>query len=429
MLAPVEHMVIRDVELVDPSLDLRTVADVSITNGRISAIGTARSKKGRQLRGQDCLLLPSLTDLRARLGQPGEEYREDLQSGLKAAARGGYGAVCQLPNTRPVADTGVVLDAMLREASEVGGARLLPLAATTRGLQGEHLAEYGELKACGAVALSDGDGPPPRASVLRRILEYAQTFDMLVMQRPIESSLGRGTLAHEGAVATRLGLRGCPAEAEEIALSQALALVRLTGARFHATALSTRQAVRLVREAKSQGIPVTADVSVHNLTFTDEVLKGFDTNHRLDPPLRSQEHQDALWEGLLDGTIDAVVSDHTPLSQPEKNHEFEVALPGALGLEFTLSLLLAHVRSGRLPLERLVAATSTRPAELLGLRPPRVAVGELANFTLVAPNETWSPARQPLLSKSRNTPLLDTQLDGQVRLTLVDGIIVYDPLA
>lgn len=370
-------------------------------------------------------MLPSFTDLRARFGEPGFEYRETVASGLRAAAAGGYGAVCVLPDCDPVADDATVIEAIHNHAERANSGELLPIGALTHGLKGKELAEYGSLKNVGVVALSDADGFVSKASLMRRIFEYALTFDLLVMQQPTDPSLAEDTVMHEGAVSVRLGLRGCPSTAEHIALERDLALVRETGARYHASALSTKEAVAAIARAKAEGLSVTADVAVANLVWTDADVAHYESSYRVVPPLRDRTHQDALLEGLETGTLDAVSSNHSPRSTLEKSGEFDLSASGMTSLETTLSSLWALHEAGRMSLRTLIRSLVEGPSRVLHRESPRLVEGAAASFTLIDPSRSWTPSGESLLSKSWNTPLLGQSLRGKVLMTLHRGAILY----
>ncbi|MBC7793173.1 MAG: dihydroorotase [Clostridia bacterium] len=364
------------------------------------------------------LVLPGLVDLRAHLREPGEEYKEDIESGVRAALAGGVTTVVAQPDTKPCIDNGEIVN-FVRRRGEATAGRVLVAGAVTKGLKGEELAPIGEMRRAGAVMLSDGDNWVRDAGLMRRALEYARDFNLTVSTHAEEATLARGGHMHEGAMSVRLGLRGIPSVAEETALARDLALATYTGGRLHVAHVTSARAVEMIRDAKGRETDVTCDVSVHHLVFTDKDLSNFDSNLRLVPPLRTELDRQALIRGLADGTIDAIVSDHAPQSVLEKDLPFHEALPGAIGLQSLLPLAMAT----ELPLETIVARLTTGPAavlhsQTLGL----LAAGDIA---IVDPAAEWQLARLTILSKCMNTPLTGRVLRGRVDVTVFGGRIVY----
>ncbi|MGK4004324.1 dihydroorotase [Sorangium sp. So ce1036] len=420
------------VRAVDPAQQLDDVVDVVVEDGVISRVGRGaatddlrRAAQAEIVQGDGLLLLPAFVDLHAHLREPGHEYKEDIASGLAAAAAGGFAHVCAMPNTKPVNDTRSITEAMVARARALGGPALHPIGAITMGQRGAELTEMADLKDAGAVAVSDDGRCVTSSAVMRRALEYAKTFDLTVIQHAEDHALTEGALMHEGAVATRLGLRGWPRVAEDIIVARDVLLAEATGGRYHVAHVSSLGAVRILREAKSRGIPVTAEVTPHHLTLTDAAVIGYDTACKVNPPLREQADVDALREALADGTIDAIATDHAPHSTLEKDCEFAEASPGLIGLELVVPVLLDLVRAGALPLGRLVDALTRAPARVASLAAPTIKAGARAELCLVDPNLTFvlDPAR--LRSKSKNTPLLGRQLTGRVKMTLAAGRVVF----
>lgn len=426
-------LVLRGVRAVDPAERLDAVVDVVIENGTITRIGRGaatdeliKAERALVIDGHGLLLLPAFVDLHAHLREPGQEYKEDIASGLAAAAAGGFAHVCVMPNTRPVNDTRSITEAMIAKAREVGGPTLHPIGAITMGQKGNELVEMADLKDAGAVAVSDDGRCVMSSAVMRRALEYAANFDLPVIQHAEDHTLTEGALMHEGAVSTRLGLRGWPRVAEDIIVARDVLLAELTGARYHVAHVSSRGAVRIIREAKSRGIKVTAEVTPHHLTLTDAAVIGYDTACRVNPPLREPEDVAALCEALADGTIDAVATDHAPHSTLEKDCEFAEASPGMIGLELVLPLLLARVRERAVPLSRLVDALTAAPSRIVGLTSPSLRSGALAEVCLVDPERRWVVEPNRLRSKSKNTPFLGKEVTGSVLLTMAKGRVVFD---
>jgi len=429
-------LVITGVRAVDPAANLDAVVDVIVENGKITRLGAGAatpeilgSERARVLRGEALLLLPAFIDLHAHLREPGQEYKEDIASGLAAAAAGGFAHVCVMPNTRPVNDTRSITEAMIATARAVGGPMLHPIGAITLGQKGAELVEMADLKDAGAVAVSDDGYCVTSSAVMRRALEYAANFDLPVIQHAEDHALTEGAQMNEGAVSTRLGLRGWPRVAEDIIVARDVLLAEVTGAKYHVAHVSSRGAVRILREAKARGIRVTAEVTPHHLTLTDASVIGYDTACKVNPPLREPEDVAALCEALADGTIDAVATDHAPHSSLEKDCEFAEASPGMIGLELMLPLLLSRVREGALPLARLVDALTAAPGRIVGLEAPTLREGAIASLCLVDPARRWTVDPARLRSKSKNTPFLHKEVTGSVELTLANGRVVHDVLA
>jgi dihydroorotase len=330
-----------------------------------------------------------------------------------------------MPNTSPVNDTRAITEAMVARSKEAGSGsagapRLHPIAAITKGLGGKDLTEMADLRDAGAVGVSDDGKCVMNAAVMRRALEYARTFDLVVSQHCEDHDLTAGALMHEGAVATKLGLRGWPRVAEDVIVARDLLLAELTGARYHVAHISSKVAVRLLREAKSRGILVTAEVTPHHLTMTHESVLGYDTVCKVNPPLREDEDVEALREALRDGTIDCIATDHAPHSSLEKDCEFAAASPGMIGVETVL------VRRGAIKPSRLVESLSIAPAKIAKLEGGTLAVGARADVAVIDPDARWTVSRDTLRSKSLNTPLLGREVQGRARLTLVDGKTAHE---
>jgi dihydroorotase len=429
-----ELLVIRRARLFDPSSTLDVVGDVVVERGRITRVGPhaagelERAERALVIDAEERLLLPAFVDLHAHLREPGQEYKEDIATGLAAAAAGGYAHVCVMPNTRPVNDTRAVTEMMRARARSVGGPSLHPIAAITKGQQGKELTEMAELRDAGAVGVSDDGVCVMNSAVMRRALEYAKNFDLPVIQHAEDHDLTAGADMHEGAVSTRLGLRGWPRVAEDVIVARDVLLAEYIGARYHVAHVSTRGAIRIIREAKSRGINVTCEVTPHHVLLTDESVIGYDTACKVNPPLREEEDVEALREALADGTIDAIATDHAPHSPLEKDCEFSAASPGMMGLELCFGLLHGLVQQSGLSLSRLVDALSTRPAKIIGIEAPRLREGALAELVLVDAGSRWTPRAVELRSRSKNTPFMKHELTGRVLMTMANGGVVYDAL-
>jgi dihydroorotase len=423
-------LVLRGGRVIDPSRGFDGTADVVIEGKRISRVGpgAASGVTGERVRVIDasgCWVVPGFVDLHVHFREPGQEYKEDIESGLRAAAAGGFTSVCPMPNTRPVNDTRAITEMMMARARAAGGPRLYPIAAATIGSSGKLLTEMSDLREAGAVGVSDDGHCLMNAAVMRRALEYARTFDLVFSQHCEDHDLTAGAQMHEGEVSTRLGLGGWPRAAEDVIVARDLVLAEATSARYHVAHVSSMGAVRLLREAKSRGMSVTAEVTPHHLTLTHDALLGYNTACKVNPPLRELEDREALRQALKDGTIDCIATDHAPHSSLEKDCEFEAASPGMIGLEPAISVLLDLVREEFLTPLRLIEVMSTAPAKVARLPGGTLREGEAADITVIDPNRSWTLAPGALHSRSTNTPLLGQTLRGQVVLTLVDGATVH----
>ncbi len=423
----------REVRVIDPRVGRDEIADVVVEGGVLRAVGVgagrepARSERARVVDGKGMWMLPAFVDLHAHLREPGEEYKEDIASGLRAAARGGFAHVCAMPNTKPVNDRRAVTEAIVARAREVGGPALHPIGAITIGQKGAELTEMADLRDAGAVAVSDDGVCVMNAAVMRRALEYARTFDLPVIQHAEDHHLTEGAQMHEGATSTRLGLRGWPRVAEDVIVARDVLLAEATGGRYHVAHVSSLGAVRILREAKARGLAVTAEVTPHHLLLTDEAVIGYDTACKVNPPLREPADVEALRAALADGTIDAIATDHAPHSSLEKDCEFAEARPGMLGLELVVPVLLELVKQGALPLARFADALSTAPSRIVSIDGPRLAAGARAEVVLIDPDKTF--VVKDLASKSKNTPFWGRSYTGAVVMTMAGGAIVYDGLA
>lgn len=426
-----ELLVLRGVRAVDPSRDLDAVVDVVVERGVITRIGAGAAKEipasaGVSFEGRGRLVFPGLVDVHVHFREPGFEGKEDIASGMAAAAAGGFVRVCPMPNTRPVNDGKLVTELMVARAREVGGVGVHPIGAITVGQQGEALAEMADMRRAGAVGVSDDGKCVMSAAVMRRALEYARTHDLVVIQHAEDHTLTEGAQMHEGAVSTRLGLRGWPRVAEDVIVARDLLLAETTGARYHVAHLSSHVSVRLLREAKSRGLAVTAEVTPHHLLLTDASLLGYDTACKVNPPLREQVDVDALWAALEDGTIDCVATDHAPHGPLDKECEITAAAPGLIGLELCLPLLATAAASGKVRLARLIDALTRAPSRVVGLTPPTLREGAPADLCLFDPEARWKVNRSTIRSKSLNTPFLGKELTGAVDLTVANGLVVFE---
>ena len=425
-----EILFIEGGRVIDPASGTDGVRTVVVREGRIAEVAERleRPRGARVIDARGKWVTPGLVDLHVHLREPGHEYKETVATGARAAVAGGFTAVCAMPNTVPVNDNASVTELILARAAAAGLARVYPVGAISKGSKGEELAEYGELRGAGCVALSDDGKPVMSSALMRRALEYARAFGLpLTVHEEDLGLVGKGVM-HEGPAATRLGLKGIPAASEEVMVSRDLALVELTGGRLHIAHLSTAGAVRAVREAKRRGLSVTAEVTPHHLTLTDEDLarSSYDPSFKMNPPLRSAEDVRALREGLADGTIDCIATDHAPHSAVEKDLEFDAAANGIVGLETAFPVCLALVREGLLGERRLIEALTAAPARAFGLPGGSLASGAPADLALLDPGLEWrcDPAR--FHSKSRNSPWKGRALIGRCTHAFVGGRLVHE---
>jgi dihydroorotase len=420
-------LLITNGRVVDPASGLDRKADVAIVDGRIFAIGDVSSefRAERTLDAQGCLVVPGLVDLAARLREPGYEHEGMLESEMGAAVAGGVTSLVCPPDTDPVLDEPGLVEMLKFRAEKMQRARLFPLGALTRNLAGEVLTEMAELTEAGCIGFGQADIPLGNTQVLQRALQYASTFGYTVWLRPQERDLGKGVAA-SGPLATRLGLAGVPAAAETIAIFTIIELMRSTGARVHLCRLSSAGGVAQVRAAKAEGLPLTCDVSINSLHLVDTDIGYFDSRARLNPPLRQQRDRDALSAGLADGTIDALVSDHTPVEADAKTLPFAESEPGATGLELLLPLALQWGEQSGAGLVRAIEVVSAAPARLLGAEGVgRLAQGGAADLCVVDPSLEWQVQPDALRSQGKHTPFGGYAMHGRARFTLVGGRIVH----
>jgi dihydroorotase len=422
-------LLIKNGRVVDPANSLDDVQDVLISNGRIERVGRdlAAGPGTSVLEAAGKLVCPGFIDIHVHLREPGYEYKETVASGTRAAAAGGFTAVACMANTQPVNDNRSITDYIRARAAAESAVRVYPIGAVTRGLGGEELAELAELAEAGCVAFSDDGRCVMNAALYRRAMEYTLPFGTPVISHAEDHHLSRGAAMNEGVVSTELGMAGAPAAAEDIMVARDIVLAELTGAHVHIAHLSTAGAVRLVREAKARGVRVTAEVTPHHLLLTDEAVRAFDANAKMNPPLRTKRDTEVLLEALADGTIDCIATDHAPHAGSEKEGEFDLAAFGIIGLETAVGLLLDRlVKPGALPLATLVSRLSRDPARLLGLPGGSLAPGAAADVTLIDPAATWTVDPGKFQSRSRNTPFGGWSLTGRPWKTIVGGAIAWE---
>jgi dihydroorotase len=423
---------IRGARLVDPAAGLDVIGDVVVDRGRIARLGpgaatadVCSAEETVVVDGTQRWLVPAFVELHAHLREPGQEHKEDIESGLRAAGAGGYAHVCAMPNTTPVNDCRAVTELMLTRARACQGPALHPIAAVTKGQHGQELTAMGSLRRAGAVAVSDDGRAVMSSAVMLEALRSAREHDLVLIQHAEDHGLTRRAEMHEGDVSKRLGLRGWPRCAEDAIVARDIALAEATGGRYHVAHASTEGTVRLVREGKSRGLAVSAEVTPHHLMLTHEALEGCDPVYKVNPPLRERRDVEAVRQALAEGVIDAIATDHAPHAAQEKQLPFSDAPPGMIGLELTVPVLLELVRNGTLSLERFVDALTQAPARIIGLDPPALREGEVAELTLINPNHAHTIRAERLHSKSRNSPFVGTRGVASVELTMAGGAIVY----
>ncbi|MDH5298154.1 MAG: dihydroorotase [Desulfobulbaceae bacterium] len=416
--------------IIDPVNGVDRSGDLLVDNGRIVATGEKLQPEHPGLRRIGLAgkwIVPGLVDMHVHLREPGEEYKETVASGTKAAAAGGFTAVAAMPNTKPVNDNQAVTT-LIHVKAAAGYARVYPVGAISPGSSGDNLAEYGEMRRAGVVALSDDGRPVSDSQLMRRALEYAGNHHLLVISHAEELALSRHGAMNEGSLSTRLGLIGIPRVAEEIMVYRDLALARYTGRPIHIAHVSTREAVSLIRRAKEMGCRVTAETAPHYFTLTEEAVGRYDARAKMNPPLRTADDVAAIKEGLRDGTLDAIATDHAPHSELEKDVEFDLAANGIIGLETALPLALALVREGVITPSRLVELLAVNPARILGVAGGSLAVDGAADLTVIDPERQFVYTLDQIVSKSKNSPFLDWEMTGKAVLTVVGGRITYDGL-
>ncbi len=429
------RVVLRDGRVIDPACGRDETADLVLENGVIARVGPGAAGDPRDVVGaRDTLVIPcagrwvvpGFVDLHTHLREPGYEYKEDIASGTRAAAAGGFTTVCAMPNTLPVNDNRAVTEMMVAKARSHGVVRVHPIGAITRGQAGRELTEMADLRDGGCVAVSDDGRCVTDAGVMRRALEYARTFDLTVVQHAEDHTVTAGAQMHEGAVATRLGLAGWPRVAEDAIVARDLLLTDYTHGKYHLAHASTAGSVALVREAKSRGLRVTAEVTPHHLALTDAAVLGYRTECKVNPPLREEDDRLALVHALSDGTLDCVATDHAPHAPAEKDCEFAAAPAGVIGLEVCLPVLLNFVRAGSLSPKRLIEVLTVGAAKVFGLDGGTLRVGARADVTVIDPERAWTIHSARFASRSRNTPFAGLGVHGRVTHTLVGGTLVYE---
>jgi dihydroorotase len=419
-----DEYIISNVVIVDPTQKKPFPGHVGVKDGTISFVeaGDPQGSDQTIYDGEGLHLAPGFVDIHVHFREPGFEHKETIATGARAAVAGGFTSVACMPNTDPAIDDHSVVEFVIKKAKVAGFAKVYPIAAATAGRKGERLTEYGALAEAGAVAVSDDGDPVKTAQMVRRVMEYSARYNLTFIEHCEDLSATAGGVMHEGFFSTKLGLRGVPSYSEEICLARDLLVLDSVKSRFHAAHMSTRGSVQLIRAAKERGLSVTAETAPHYLSFQDKDLADYDTNLRINPPIRSEEDQHALIEGLKDGTIDCIASDHAPHAAQEKQVEFDQAPPGAIGLETMFSVIMTElVDTGHLDLVRAVSLITDSAARILDIPAGTLSPGGEASLTLFDPKAKWTVREDDFHSKSKNSPWIGRTLSGRVKHTIVDG--------
>jgi dihydroorotase len=432
-MSPSQAILLRNGRIIDPANRVDKKASLLVEKGKIKAIFSSRQKGPAlpqkllvfDLQGK--WVIPGLVDMHVHLREPGEEHKETIETGTRAAAAGGFTAVACMPNTNPVNDSQSVTRLILEKA-ENASARVYPVGAISKGSRGEALAEFGEMKTAGAVAVTDDGRPVSDSQLMRRALEYASNYGLMVISHSEDSSLSRNGAMNEGFISTSLGLKGIPHIAEEVMVYRDLALAAYTCCPLHLAHISTKESINLIRQAKNRGCPVTAETAPHYFTLTEEAVREYNTNAKMNPPLRTQKDREALIEGIKDGTIDAIATDHAPHSVLEKDIEFDQAANGIIGLETAVPLALALFRKGHINEARLVELLSVNPARILGVSGGSLAIGAAADIAVIDPEQRFLLSSEDIVSKSKNSPFIGVMHQGKAVLTLCGGRITHNIL-
>lgn len=419
--------------IIDPVNKVDRQGDLIISEGRIHEIGAPGTlhlpdPDGTTFDLSGKWVVPGLIDMHVHLREPGEEYKETIASGTKAAIAGGFTAVACMPNTSPVNDSEAVTSLILEKAEQAKMARVYPVGAVSKNSQGTELAEYGEMKQAGVVALSDDGRPVANSQLMRRALEYSSSHNLLLISHSEEMSLSENGAMNEGALSTRLGLRGIPHVAEEIMVYRDIAMADYLELPIHIAHISTKETVDLIRRAKRNGSLVTSETTPHYFSLTEEAIDQYDTRAKMNPPLRTAEDMKAIREGLRDGTIDAIATDHAPHSNMEKDLEFELAANGIIGLETSVPLTMNLVRENILTPSQMITLMSVHPARILGVEGGSLAAGATADVTVIDPDKKFVYTKDSIVSKSGNSPFIDREMQGKAVLTVVGGKVVFSEM-
>lgn len=414
--------------VVDPATGLDEILDVLIEDGKITRVGSGETPDGAEVTELDGLVVcPGFLDMHVHLREPGQEWKETIASGTRSAAAGGFTAVACMPNTTPVIDSRAVTEMILGEARNSGVVRVYVIGCVTQGQQGKYLAEMEDMQRAGAVAFSDDGMPVESSQMMRKALEYSRIFDLPIIDHCEDCALVDGGVIHEGEVSTRLGLKGWPGVAEDQMVQRDIQLAEYTGGHVHIAHLSTGRSADLVRDGKRRGVKVTCEVTPHHLTLTDQAVGDYDTNAKMNPPLRAESDRDALLKAIADGTVDAIATDHAPHHVDEKTVEFSIAPFGIVGLETAISICLDQlVRPGIIDLARMIELFTTGPSDVLRIKANRLAKGAVADITILDLDRQYTCQPDTFVSKSGNTPFGGMKFSGAPVMTIVGGEIVYD---
>jgi dihydroorotase len=421
------NLLIKGGRVIDPSQNIDENLDVLVANGVIKEIGKGLTAPAgaKVIDASGNYVVPGLIDMHVHLRDPGLEYKEDIISGTKAAAAGGFTSVCCMPNTKPTIDNKAVASYIINKAKAEGFCNVFPIGSITYGLSGERMSEMGELKETGCVAVSDDGRPVVNSELMMRSLQYANGIGIMLISHAEELDLVGSGVMNEGFTSTELGLKGIPRVAEDIATAREVMLAEYTNSPVHIAHVSTRGAVAVIRDAKVRGIKVTCETAPHYFTLTDDAVRGYNTNAKMNPPLREADDMAAIKAGLKDGTIDAIATDHAPHHLDEKDVEFNEALNGIIGLETSLPLSLKLVEEGVLTINQLIQKMSCNPSNILTLNRGTLKLGSVADITLIDPAAEWTVEKEKLASKSKNSPFLGWKLKGAASATILAGIVVH----
>ncbi|MEX2285513.1 MAG: dihydroorotase [Planctomycetaceae bacterium] len=419
-------LLIRGGRIIDPRSNVDRVGDLLIANGAVVGIDQHVANADVVINAADKIVCPGLIDLHVSLREPGDEEDETTASGTAAALAGGFTSLAAMPDTSPVVDNRAAAEFILLQAERAAHCHVFPLGSVTKNHDGQELAEIGQLVEGGAVAFTDAKKPIANAEIMRRALEYTKMFDRPVFNHPQVPELAHGGVMHEGFYSTLLGLRGIPAAAEEIMVDRDIALAEMTHGRLHLMCISTTNSVEMIRRAKARGVKVTASVTPHHLALTDEMMRTFDSNYKVDPPLRSSEHIEALIQGLKDGTLDVISSDHQPYAAEKKDHELDLVPFGVVGLETLLPVCIKTlIEPGHLRWPQLIAKLTQHPAEVLKIAKGTLSPGADADVTIIDPLVEWTIDPQRFRSKGRNTPFAGWRVHGRAQTVIVSGQVRY----
>ncbi|MBT0664294.1 dihydroorotase [Geobacter pelophilus] len=420
-------LLIKNGRVIDPLQNIDDTLDILVERGKVKDVakGLSAPDSAEIIDAKGCYVTPGLVDMHVHLRDPGLEYKEDIVTGTRAAAAGGFTSVACMPNTSPVNDNKTVTSYIVAKAKAEGCVNVFPVGAITKGSKGESLAEMGELKEAGCVAVSDDGHPVANTELMRRALEYAKGMGIMLISHAEEKSLVGEGVMNEGFVATELGLKGIPWAAEDVATARDVYLAEFTNSPLHIAHVSTQGALRIIRNAKARGVRVTCETAPHYFTLTDDAVRGYETNAKMNPPLRSTADQEAVKAALKDGTIDAIATDHAPHHLDEKDIEFNLALNGIIGLETSLPLSLKLVEEKVLTLPALIEKMSVNPSKILGIDRGSLKPGSAADITIIDPKAAWTVSADTLASKSKNSPWLGETMKGAAAYTIVAGKVVY----